>query len=88
MLRVSATTPFREFNSKWTGPHQVIPRIGQSHVYVITGEARANTTSIDSVLRLHKIKNHHARGEEHKKIISPSGAQQLRTDRDCNQMRL
>jgi transposase InsO family protein len=42
MLRVPAVTPFRPFNCKWTGPHQVIRRIGQSHVYVVKiGEARA-----------------------------------------------
>ncbi|KAH0820797.1 hypothetical protein GEV33_001994 [Tenebrio molitor] len=42
MLRVPAVTPFRPFICKWTGPHQVTRRIGQSHVYVVKiGEARA-----------------------------------------------
>jgi hypothetical protein len=35
MLRVPAMTPFRPFNCKWTRPHQVTRRIGQSHVYVV-----------------------------------------------------
>jgi hypothetical protein len=30
MLRVPAVTPIQPFNGKWTGPHQVICRIGQN----------------------------------------------------------
>ncbi|KAH0817212.1 hypothetical protein GEV33_005579 [Tenebrio molitor] len=62
MLRVPAVTPFRPFNCKWTGPHQA--KLGR------------NTTSTDSVLRLHLFKIHHPTGGGYRTIIPPSGAQQ------------